>query len=154
MSPGPNMHMIRFEDLLLRPNTLLSMTLRFTRNICRNDTKADTYVGGKKGAGDRCIKEKQNLTLPDINCRKLTALLRNQQRPASHLQMPSLLTPPLNFLVLFFVPLSSSGLIQKKEDHHDQSGEKDKYPHLTHKNPSVCKQPGTHCSHSFEFPCL
>lgn len=52
MSPT-NMHMIRFEDLLLWPNTLLSMTLRFTRNICRNDTKAETLMlGEKKGAGD------------------------------------------------------------------------------------------------------
>lgn len=83
MSPM-NMNMIRFEDLLLWPNTLLSMTLWFTRNICRNKTKAESLMleEKKRSWQHRCIKEKQNLTLPDINCKKLTALLRNQQRTA------------------------------------------------------------------------
>ena len=51
MSPM-NMNMIRFEDLLW-PNTLLSMTLWFTRNICRNKTKAESLMlEEKKGAGN------------------------------------------------------------------------------------------------------
>lgn len=46
------MNMIRFEDLLW-PNTLLSMTLWFTRNICRNKTKAESLMlEEKKGAGN------------------------------------------------------------------------------------------------------
>lgn len=36
----------------------------------------------KRSGRHRCIKEKQNLTLSDINHRKLTAVLRNQQRTA------------------------------------------------------------------------
>ena len=44
------------------------------------------------------MKEKLNLTLSNISCRKLTALLRNEQSTPANTQMPSVFTPSLDLV--------------------------------------------------------